>query len=478
VTNEPATIHDAVVVGGGVVGCAVFRALVLAGLDTVLIERGADLLSGASKGNSAILHTGFDAPEASLELACMQEGYAEYLAIRRPLGLPLLETAAVLVAWTPEELAALPAVVATAHRNGVADVRPLGLDDLRRREPNLADGALGAVLIPGEHVIDPWSAPLAYALQGIANGGGVQRRTALESGRLSDGTWRLATSAGPLAARLVVNCAGLFGDLVEAIARPSPFSIRPRKGQFVVFDKPAARLVSSIILPVPTARTKGVLLARTVFGNLLVGPTAEEQEDRETAATDGATLDRLVQRARQLVPDLADQPVTATYAGLRPATAASDYLIEALPDRHWITVAGIRSTGLTAALGIAGLVCRLVEQHVRPLRRLPAPVWTPVPNLAEDGPRPWRSGGSGAIVCHCELVTGGEIEAALGGPLPAGDLGGLKRRTRCLMGRCQGFYCSAKVAALAGDRLPPRLRPGPGGSVLPGRFSIADNRFR
>ena len=451
------SIHDAVVVGGGVVGCAVFRALVLAGLDAVLIERGADLLSGASKGNSAILHTGFDAPPGSLELACMQEGYAEYLAIRRPLGLPLLETAAVLVAWTPEEVAALPAIVAKAHRNGIAGVRPLEPDELRRREPSLADGALDAVLIPGEHVIDPWSAPLAYALQGIANGGAVRRRTALESGRLSAGTWRLVTTAGPLAARLVVNCAGLFGDLVEAIARPSPFSIRPRKGQFVVFDKPAARLVSSIILPAPTARTKGVLLARTVFGNLLVGPTAEEQEYRETAATDGATLDRLVGRARQLVPALADQPVTATYAGLRPATAASDYLIEALPDSGWITVAGIRSTGLTAALGIGGHVSRLIECHFRPLRPLSAPLWTPVPNLAEDGPRPWRSGGSGAIVCHCELVTGGEIEAALDGPLPAGDLGGLKRRTRCLMGRCQGFYCSAKIAALAGDRLAQRL---------------------
>jgi glycerol-3-phosphate dehydrogenase len=255
----------------------------------------------------------------------------------------------------------------------------------------------------------------------------------------------------------VVNCAGLFGDLVEAIARPSPFSIRPRKGQFVVFDKPAARLVSSIILPVPTVRTKGVLLARTVFGNLLVGPTAEEQEDRETAATDGAALDRLVQRARQLVPVLADQAVTATYAGLRPATAASDYLIEALPGSGWIAVAGIRSTGLTAALGIGGHVVRLVERHFRPLRPLPAPLWTPVPNLAEDGPRPYRSGGSGAIVCHCELVTGGEIAAALDGPLPAGDLGGLKRRTRCMMGRCQGFYCSAKVAALVGDRLALRL---------------------
>ncbi|MFO1058666.1 MAG: NAD(P)/FAD-dependent oxidoreductase [Dongiaceae bacterium] len=449
-------IFDAAVIGAGVVGCAVFRALVLAGLRTVLLERGADILGGASKGNSAILHTGFDAPPGSLELACMQAGRAEYLAIREPLGLPLLETDAVLVAWTAEEAAQLPAIRAKALRNGVPAVRPLAPEALAAREPQVARGAADGLLVPGEHVIDPWSAPLAYALQGLANGGTVRRRAAVEGGTLSGGTWRLATAGGPVAARLVVNCAGLQGDLVEAIARPSSFAIRPRKGQFVVFDKPAARLLGAILLPVPTERTKGVLLARTAFGNLLAGPTAEDQEDREHAATDPATLARLVERAQQLVPALAGMPVNAVYAGLRPATAVSDYIIEGQPARRWITVAGIRSTGLTAALGIAAHVRALVGSDFAALRPLADPAWTPVPNLAEDRPRPWQAPGA-ELVCHCELVTRAEIEAALAGPLPAGDVGGLKRRTRCMMGRCQGFYCSARVATLAGDRLLPPL---------------------
>jgi glycerol-3-phosphate dehydrogenase len=449
-------IFDAAVIGAGVVGCAVFRALVLAGLRTVLLERGADILGGASKGNSAILHTGFDAPPGSLEQTCMQAGYAEYLAIRERLNLPLLETDAVLVAWTAEEAAQLPAIQSKAARNGVPAVRPLALDALAAREPQVAGGAAGALLIPGEHVIDPWSAPLAYVLQGIANGGVVRRQAGVEGGQRVEGGWRLATAAGPVAARLAINCAGLLGDLVEGIARPSPFAIRPRKGQFVVFDKPAARLLGTILLPVPTARTKGVLLARTAFGNLLAGPTAEEQEDRERAATDPATLARLVERAHRLVPALAGMPVNAVYAGLRPASSASDYIIEAQPERCWITVAGIRSTGLTGALGIAAHVRGLVETHFMALRPLTEPLWTPVPNLAEHRPRPWQAPGA-ELVCHCELVTRGEIEAALSGPLPAGDVGGLKRRTRCMMGRCQGFYCSARVAALAGDRLVPPL---------------------
>jgi glycerol-3-phosphate dehydrogenase len=160
-----------------------------------------------------------------------------------------------------------------------------------------------------------------------------------------------------------------------------------------------------------------------------------------------------VERARQLVPALANHSVSATYAGLRPATQFKGYQIEALPDRGWITVGGIRSTGLTGSLGIASHVVGLYARHFGPLRENPAPDWTPVPNLCEENTRRYQEPDPGEIVCHCEWVTRHEIEAALSGPLPARDLGGLKRRTRCLMGRCQGFYCSARVMEVAAGRL-------------------------
>jgi len=164
-------------------------------------------------------------------------------------------------------------------------------------------------------------------------------------------------------------------------------------------------------------------------------------------------LRALIEKGRRILPALADHTVTATYAGLRPATETKDYRIEALPDRRWITVGGIRSTGLTAALGIAAHVHALYEAHFGALAGRADPVWTPVPNLTEGRDRPYQRPGCGEIVCHCELVTRAEIEAALTGPLPAGDLGGLKRRTRAMMGRCQGFYCSWRVAQLAAGRL-------------------------
>jgi glycerol-3-phosphate dehydrogenase len=153
------------------------------------------------------------------------------------------------------------------------------------------------------------------------------------------------------------------------------------------------------------------------------------------------------------VPALARHSVNAIYAGLRPATQFKDYQITVNRARRWITAAGIRSTGLTAALGIAQMVGKGFAETFGGMRD-EEPIWTPVPNLAEDRPRQYLTPAGGDIVCHCEWVTRSEVEAALGGPLPAGDLGGLKRRTRCMMGRCQGFYCGAEVMAMAEGRMP------------------------
>jgi glycerol-3-phosphate dehydrogenase len=357
------------------------------------------------------------------------------------------------VAWDEGQLERLPGIVAHAHGNGVAEVEQILQSDLRRREPRLATHAQGAVFVPGEHIIDPWSAPLAYALQGIAHGGRIRRRCKVLGGSF-DGAWSLETERGRVGADIVVNAAGNQGDIVEAMCRPSPFRITPRKGQFVVFDKPAAKLVKSIILPVPSERTKGIVICKTAFGNLLVGPTAEDQSERDLAEVDEAMLGMLIAKGREMLPGLAGIGVNAVYAGLRPATEFKDYQISVAADRCWISVAGIRSTGLTGALGIGAHVARLFAEHFHAIEGA-APVWTPVPNLCEERPRPYQSNAGGDILCHCELVTRAEAEAALTGPLPAGDIGGLKRRTRVMMGRCQGFYCGANVAALVEGRLEP-----------------------
>jgi glycerol-3-phosphate dehydrogenase len=229
--------------------------------------------------------------------------------------------------------------------------------------------------------------------------------------------------------------------------------MRPRKGQFVVLDKSASTLVGAIVLRVPTERTKGILLARTVFGNLLLGPTAEETDDRRRAPVDGVVLAELLQAGTAMVPDLPQHAVTASYAGLRPATEHLDYQLWHDARRGWITLAGIRSTGLTAALGLAEWAADKAAAILGRLAATPsddALDWPAMPNLSEASPRPYQEAGRGEIVCHCEWVTEPEIRRACEGAVPAGTIGGLKRRTRAMMGRCQGFNCMGKVVRIAG----------------------------
>ncbi|WP_442578880.1 NAD(P)/FAD-dependent oxidoreductase [Mesorhizobium sp. ASY16-5R] len=444
--------YEVAIIGAGVVGCAIARSFAIRGWKTIIIEKADDILEGASKGNSALLHTGFDEPAGSAELKLIKAGCATYRRIHERMNLPLVETAALVVAWDAEQLQKLDGIAAHAQANGVA-VSVIGQAELRRREPHLSQKALGAVDVPEEAIIDPWSAPLGYIRQAMMHGAELFTGAAVTGLSRRQDAWRIETGKGEVAARLVVNAAGLFGDRIETLAGRQPgFTIRPRKGQFVVYDKPAHDLAKAIILRVPTERTKGVLITRTVFGNLLLGPTAEDQDDRIHASCEEAVLRRIIGEGEAMLPDLAGQTITATFAALRPATEHRDYVLKADADNGWITVGGIRSTGLSASLGIGEWAAEQGSNIFGEARTAPPDDdldWPRMPPISEALPRPYRQAGRSPIVCHCEWVTENEVRAALAGPAPAGTLGGLKRRTRIAMGRCQGFGCSGALARLA-----------------------------
>ena len=425
------------------------RRLTLDGARVVVLEKAPDILAGASKANSAILHTGFDAPPGSLEHSAVQAGYDEYRRVHRKLNLPLRETGALVTAWTEDEEDKLGTILAKAHQNGVADARMMSAREALAREPHLSPSLCAAIHVPAEVIIDPWSAPLAYLTQAVANGAQAIFDAEVTAGQFDGTSWRLETPKGAVTAKHVVNCAGLYGDRLDRLLLgESDFEIRPRKGQFVVFDKAAARLLSGILLPVPTARTKGVVVFPTIFGNLAVGPTAEDQNSREDTGTDTETLRDLVLAAVRWVPALGGMPVTATYAGLRPASERPEYRLRHRAGQNHVSVGGIRSTGLSAALGIAKHVAGLLGLADAGFVPVSDPAVPTIPTLAEEGVRDWQRPGWDEIVCHCEMVTDREIRAALTSDVPARSLAGLKRRTRATMGRCQGFHCSGRIAEL------------------------------
>jgi glycerol-3-phosphate dehydrogenase len=469
---------DVAVIGAGVVGAAITRALALQDVSCVLIDAANDVGAGTSKANTAILHTGFDTVPGSLESRLLRRGCELLREYARGAGIPVERTGALLVAWTAEQLAELPAIEDKARRNGVTEVYRIGAGELYRREPALGPGALGALVIPGESIICPWTTPLAYATQALAAGAGLRLRsrvTGIRSGAALGGVagpepaeHRVITETGVVRCRWVVNAAGLYSDAVDAMMGGDRFTIRPRRGELIVFDKLARPLLSSILLPVPTARTKGVLVAPTVYGNVLLGPTAEDVPDPGDVATTAAGLAALMDAGRRILPGLAAEEVTAAYAGLRAATADRDYRIWVDGSRRYACVAGIRSTGLSASLGIAEYVTGLMAEAGLRLAGRPEPDPPVMPYIGQAGTRPYQDAARiaadpeyGTIVCHCERVTRGEIRDALAGPLPPADLDGLRRRTRVLNGRCQGFYCAATVAQLFAGSGPPPPAAGP-----------------
>jgi glycerol-3-phosphate dehydrogenase len=448
------TVFDVAVVGGGVVGCAVARLLSHHELTVAVVEAGPDLGAGTSKANTAILHTGFDATPGSLEARLVARGYALLREYAPRVGISIEPVGALLVAWDDEQAATLANLAAKASANGYERTEIVDRDAVYDSEPHLGEGATGGMVVPDEHIVDPWSTPLAFAYEAVANGACVLLNERVEQCHVDADITTLTTHSGrQIHCRFIVNAAGLHGDELHRALGLDGFTIRPRRGELIVFDKLARPLLNCTILPVPTSTTKGVLVAPTVFGNVMLGPTAEDIDDKTATGSTRAGIDSLLDKGRRILPALLDEEVTSVYAGLRAATEHGDYQVSHERDLRYVCLGGIRSTGLTASMALAEeaferlIDCGLVA---RPKESINSIHMTP---LGEIDERPYQR--DGQIVCHCERVTVGEVAAACGAAVPAVDFDGLRRRTRALAGRCQGFYCHAELCVLTGWSVAP-----------------------
>ncbi|MFJ4780011.1 FAD-dependent oxidoreductase [Streptomyces sp. NPDC088762] len=450
----PGGEYDVTVIGAGVVGSAIARELARLPLRIALLDASDDVGDGTSKANTAILHTGFDAVPGSLEARLVREGQRLLTAYAADTGIPVEPLGALLVAWDEEQRAALPGLADKAVRNGYRAARIVTAEEVRAREPELGPGVLGALDVPGESVICPWTTTLAYAVQAVRGGADLHLNCRVE--HVTPGEPHLvSTGRGLLRTRHLVNAAGLYADEIDRLLGHADFTVTPRRGQLIVFDELARGLVRHILLPVPGPLGKGVLVSPTVYGNVMLGPTAEDLDDKTDTGSTAEGLALLRDKGRRILPALLEEEVTAVYAGLRAATGDEDYAIRGHPAQRYVTVGGIRSTGLTASMAIAAHVVELLADGGLPVAGARELEPVRMPNLGEAFPRPYRDAEMiaadpeyGRIVCHCERVTRGEIRDALAGPVPPGSLDGLRRRTRARGGRCQGFHCGAAVRAL------------------------------
>lgn len=449
-------ISDVVVVGAGIVGCAIARALAGTELSVTLVEARNDVGDGTSKANTALLHTGFDSKPGTLESRLVARGYQLLSEYATQTGIPVEHTGAMLVAWTDEEADALPRLKEKAEANGYHACTIVDSDEVYRRVPDLGPGALGGLTVPGESIICTWTTNLALATDAVARGARLLRGARVTNVVAGADATTLHTTAGSVQGRWIINAAGLGADRLDNEFGYRRFTVIPRRGELLVFDKLARPMAPLIVLAVPSSRGKGVLVSPTIYGNVMVGPTSENLEDRTATGTSEDGFEFLVSKGRALMPTLFDEEITASYAGLRASTEHDDYLIDLDAEQHYVLVGGIRSTGLTSGMAIAEYVTGLLAEagvDVTERHHLPSP--PQMPNIGEAGVRPYQDGGRvgsdpeyGRIVCFCERVSAGEIRDTFDSPIPPADLDGLRRRTRVMNGRCQGFYCGANTQAL------------------------------
>jgi glycerol-3-phosphate dehydrogenase len=452
---------DVVVIGGGVVGAAILRELTKYRLSAVLIEKAPDVATGTSKANSGILHAGFDAEPGSWKARLNVRGSRLYKDIAEGLGIARREIGSLVVAKTDEQLQELERLLARGAINGVPGLELWSADETLAFETGVARDIKGALWAPSAAVACPFLATTGFADNAVRNGAKVVTECAITGFVMQDGALQAVdTTKGRIATRFAINAAGVHSGQVARLANDDSFSIRPRKGEYVLLDKSVGHLVRTVLFPTPDKVSKGILVSPTVHGNVFIGPNSFAVEDPEDHETTRDGLSAIIAGARLIVPDVPVQAAITEFSGLR-ADGGKDFILGPSPAlKGLFHAAGIQSPGLTAAPAIAEALAQMLGEAGLALtanakfnpenpRRAHFSELEPNEQAALIAANPLN----GRVICRCETVTEAEIVAAIHAPCGARTVDGVKRRVRAGSGRCQGGFCGPRVTAILAREL-------------------------
>lgn len=476
-------MEDVVIIGGGVVGCCIARELSRYKLRVTLVEKENDVAEGTSKANSAIIHAGFDATPGTLKAKLNVLGSRMYPQLCEELEVPFKQNGSLVVAVGEEESKNLDLLFKKGLQNGVKDLSIIGKDKLLEMEPNLSSNVTAALYAPTAGIVCPYEFTIAMAENASINGVNFIFNAAVEDIiRTKDNAFILKTSKENIKTRYIVNAAGLYADEVSKMAGAEEYTITPRKGEYLIFDKDYGDLVTKTIFPTPTKISKGILIAPTVDGNVFVGPNSNNIEDKDDVSVTDMGIDEITSGGKKLVPNLPLKNIITSFAGLRAVSNTNDFIIEASKKvKGFINVGGIQSPGLSAAPAIAEMVVNILEDEDLELEikkdfNPHRPKKFRFRDLDNDMRKKLikQNPAYGHIVCRCETVTEAEIIDAIRRPVGARSVDAVKRRTRAGMGRCQGGFCSPRVVEILSRELGVSpldiTKKGPGSEFLKGNI--------
>ena len=460
-------MYKIAIIGGGVVGGLIARAMSKYDGKLVILEKENDVAMGQSKANSGIVHAGYDPAVGSLKAKLNVRGSQMMEEVCRELDVKYRKNGTLVVGFDDEDMRRLEELLERGHQHGVKGLELLDGEAVRRMEENLSKKIVGALYAPTGAVVCPYELTIHSIGNAMDNGAelftgfevaDIERTDSLKPD--TDACYKLISSDGRIVeAQYVVNCAGIHSDEIARMAGSREFSITPRRGQYLLLDKEAGNMVNATVFRTPTKMGKGVLATRTVDGNILLGPTSEDMEDKEDKAVTAEGLASVIAREYEFFDSLPMDKVITQFTGLRAHGNTGDFVIES-PQPGFINCVGIESPGLSASPAIAEMVEKMLidagaaeklksnyDPKVRGIIRFKELTSEEKNSLIDEEPA------YGRVVCRCEEITEGEILEAIRRNPPARDIDGVKRRTRAGMGRCQGGFCMPSVAEILSDEL-------------------------
>lgn len=445
-------MYDVIIIGAGVSGAAAARELSRYQAKICVIDKDEDVCCGTSKANSAIVHAGYDAVPGSLKAKLNVRGNELMGELAGELDFPFERRGSLVLCLSEDDMPGLQELYDRGVTNGVKDMRILSRDEVLRMEPNVTDKVHAALYAPTAGIVCPFGLNIALAENACENGVEFKFNTEVTEIRKLDEGYELDTSRGVFRTKCVVNAAGVYADRFHNMVSESKIHITARRGDYCLLDKEAGDHVGRTIFALPGKLGKGVLVTPTIHGNLLVGPTAVDVEDKEAVNTTAEGLGQLFEKAGMSVKNIPTRQVITSFAGLRAREDGGDFIIgEAEDAKGFIDCAGIESPGIASCPAIGEMVAEIVrdkmgllkkEHFVSTRRGITNPNELSLEernNLIRENPA------YGNIVCRCEMITEGEIIEAIRRPIGAKSLDGVKRRTRAGMGRCQSGFCAPRV---------------------------------